>query len=325
MLAFALRRFAVSIPIVVASSFVVFILVATAPGDPLADLRLRPGVSEETIRQRRQELNLDKPVLKRYAMWAGGAVRGDLGRSISNEEVSPLVVRRMGVTLRLVLAATIAAALLAVLIGSLGAVRQYSAFDHTSTFLAFVFFSMPVFWLAALLRDVGIRVNDAVGRRIFFVVGEQTPGMTGGFVATWLDRFGHLILPSLTLALVHMAAWSRFQRDSMLEVLDADYVRTARAKGLSNFRVLSRHALRNALIPVLTVVSVDVAAILSGVVVTETVFGWSGMGRLLVDALKVKDVNVVQAWLLVAAVLVIACNVLADLVYGYLDPRTRRG
>lgn len=324
MLAFTLRRLAVSIPVVIASSFIVFVLVATAGGDPLADLRLRPGVSEATIQLRRQQLNLDKPVLERYGIWVKGVVRGDLGRSVGNEEVSTELVRAMGVTLRLVLFATVVSVILAVFIGSLGAVKQYSKFDYTATFFAFVFFSMPVFWLAALLRDIGIRINDALGYRLFFVVGEQTPGIGGGFLNVQLDRLGHVLLPSLTLILIQMASWSRFQRGSMLEVLNADYIRTARAKGLSASRVLFRHALRNALIPVVTVVAIDFATILGGAILTETVFSWSGMGRMLVKGLLQKDVNVVQAWLLVAAVLVVVFNLLADLLYGYLDPRTRR-
>lgn len=325
MLAFSLRRLAISVPVVIASSFIVFVLVATAGGDPLADLRLRPGVSEATIELRRQELNLDKPVLERYGIWVKDIVRGDFGRSISNEDVGPLLVRRLAVTLRLVVFATVISVLLAVVIGVVAAVKQYSKFDYAATFFAFVFFSMPVFWLAAVLRDVGIRINQAVGRNIFFVVGEQTPNVAGGFLTVWGDRLGHLILPSITLVLIQMASWSRFQRGSMLEVLNADYVRTARAKGVSQARVLFRHALRNSLIPVVTVVAIDFGIILGGAVLTETVFGWSGMGRLLVDALRVQDVNVVQAWLLVTAVLVVVFNLIADLLYGFLDPRIRRG
>ncbi|MEO7837416.1 MAG: ABC transporter permease [Acidimicrobiales bacterium] len=324
-LAYSLRRVAVSIPVVLAASFIVFVLVATAGGDPLADLRLRPGVSEATVQLRRQQLNLDKPVLERYGIWVKAAVTGDLGRSVSNEEVRPLLVRRLGVTLRLVLFATVVAVLIAVVIGSFGALKQYSKLDHTTTFLAFVFFSMPVFWLAALLRDIGIRVNTALGETVFFTVGERTPNLGGGVLTVWADRLGHLLLPSLTLVLVQVAAWSRFQRGSMLEVLNADYIRTARAKGLTGRRVLFRHALRNALIPVVTVVAIDFAAVLGGAVVTETVFGWTGMGRLLLTGLRTKDVNVVQAWLLVAAVLVVAFNLAADLLYGYLDPKIRRG
>lgn len=325
MLAFTLRRLAVSIPVVIASSFIVFVLVATGGGDPLADLRLRPGVTEEVIELRRQQLNLDKPVLERYGIWVKDVVRGDLGRSFTNEEVRPLLFRRLGVTLRLVVFATLVSVLLAMVIGVVAAVKQYSRFDYASTFLAFVFFSMPVFWLAAVLRDVGIRVNRWLGERVFFVAGEQTPNLAGGFFTVWGDRIGHLILPSLTLVLIQMAAWSRFQRASMLEVLNADYIRTARAKGVSSARVLFRHGLRNALIPVVTVVAIDFGLVLGGAVITETVFGWAGMGRLLVDALGVGDVNVVQAWLLVTAMMVVVFNLVADLLYGFLDPRTRRG
>ena len=325
MLAFALRRLAISVPVVIASSFIVFVLVATAGGDPLADLRLRPGVSEATIELRRQQLNLDKPVLERYGMWVNDVVTGDLGRSVTNEEVRPLLFRRLGVTMRLVGFATLVSVLLAVVIGVVAAVKQYSKFDYASTFFAFVFFSMPVFWLAAVLRDVGIRINERLGETVFFVSGEQTPNLAGGFLTVWADRIGHLILPSLTLILIQMASWSRFQRGSMLEVLNADYIRTARAKGLDRVRVLFRHGLRNALIPVVTVVAIDFGLVLGGAVITETVFGWSGMGRLLVDALKVQDVNVVQAWLLVTAVMVVMFNLVADLLYGFLDPRTRRG
>jgi peptide/nickel transport system permease protein len=322
---FILRRLAISIPVVVLSSFIVFVLVATAGADPTADLRLRPGISEQVIKLRRHELHLDEPVLARYGTWVKGIVHGDFGRSTTNERVFPLLRRRLGITLRLVVFATVVAILLAVVIGALAALRQYSRFDYTATFLAFVFFSMPVFWLAALLKDVGIRVNNAVGHRLFFTIGEQTPNFTGRFVSVWLDRLGHVLLPSLTLILIQMAAWSRFQRGSMLEVLNADYVRTARAKGLAPSRVLFRHALRNALIPVVTVVAIDFATILGGAVITETVFGWTGMGRLLLDALGVGDVNVVQAWLLVTAILVVVFNLIADILYGYLDPRIRHG
>ncbi|MGH3325118.1 MAG: ABC transporter permease, partial [Streptomyces sp.] len=230
MLAFTLRRLAVSIPVLIASSFIVFILVVTAGGDPLGDMRLRPGVTEAQIRAREQQLGLDKPVLERYGSWVSGVVTGDLGRSTaSNEEVAPLLWRRLGVTMRLVLSATLVGVLISVVIGSVSAVKQYSKLDYATTFMSFVFFSMPIFWLAAVLRDVGIRANDALGERVFFTVGAQTPNLGGSFLTVWSDRLGHLILPSLTLILVSMAGWSRYQRSSMLEVLNSDYIRTARA------------------------------------------------------------------------------------------------
>ncbi len=325
MLGFILRRILVSIPVLAVSSFVVFLLVAST-GDPLADLRALPGVSEETIRVRERELGLDRPLLARYGEWAGDVLRGDLGHSTSlNEPVDELLLRRLGVTFRLVLAATVVGVVLAVAVGVWSARRPGSVFDHSSTVLSFVFFSMPVFWLAAVLKDLGIRVNDLVGRRIFFTVGEETPGLDAGLVATWADRIGHLLLPSLTLVLISVAGWSRYQRASMIEALQADYVRTARAKGLTEGQVLRRHALRNALLPVVTVVALDFSTILGGAVLTETVCGWKGMGVLLVESLQEQDTDVVLGWLLVTAALVIVGNLVADVCYGLLDPRIRRG
>jgi peptide/nickel transport system permease protein len=233
--------------------------------------------------------------------------------------------RRLAVTLRLVLVATVIGVLIAIAIGVFSAVRQYSVFDYGSTALAFIFYSMPVFWLAAVLKDIGIRINRSVGHTIFYTFGERTPNLANGLVGTWSDRIGHLILPSLTLILISVAGWSRYQRATMLDVLHTDYVRTARAKGLSESQVLRRHALRNALIPVVTVVALDFSAVLGGAVVTETVFAWHGMGSLLIESLFERDTNVVLGWLLVAAALVILFNLLADIYYGYLDPRIRRG
>jgi peptide/nickel transport system permease protein len=321
---FILRRLAISVPLVVVSSFLVFMLVAAA-GDPLAELRGNPNTPRSTIEARRRQLHLDKPVLVRYGMWARGAVHGDFGRSfVTGERVGPMLWRAIGVTMRLLAGAVLLAVLFGILIGVGAALRQYSKFDYLATFFAFVFFSMPVFWLAAVLKDIGIRINQALGFNVFFTVGEQTPGLSGGFLSVWGDRLGHLILPALSLILIQVAVWSRYQRASMLEVLNADYVRTAKAKGLSPGRVIVRHALRNALIPIVTLVAIDFGLLLSGAVITETVFAWSGMGRLLLDALKRQDINVVQAWLLVSATMVVLFNLLADVLYGYLDPRIRR-
>lgn len=325
MLGFVVRRLAVSLPLLAVASFAVFALVAST-GDPLGSLRSNPRISQETIELRERELHLDEPIPVRYGIWISDVLGGDLGTSSqTGEEVSTLLLRRLGVTLRLVLFATFVAVVVGVAVGVVSAVRQYSLADHASTFLAFLFFSMPTFWLAAVLKDLGIRANEALGRRLFFTVGEATPDLAGGVLQVWGDRLGHLVLPALTLVLIQFASWSRYQRASMLDVLNADYVRTARGKGLGESRVLVRHALRNALIPVVTVVAIDFGTVLGGAVITEVVFGWKGMGLLLVEAVRAQDVNVVQAWLLVTATVVIVFNLLADIVYGYLDPRIRRG
>jgi peptide/nickel transport system permease protein len=321
---FILRRLAISIPLILVSSFLVFLLVAAA-GDPLAELRGNPNTPKSTIEARRHQLHLDKPVLVRYGMWAKGAIHGDFGRSfVTGEEVGPKLWRSIGVTMRLLVGSVLLAVLFGVLVGVVSALSQYSKFDYLSTLFAFVFFSMPIFWLAAVLKDAGIRINQAVGHTLFFTVGEETPGLAGSFLHVWSDRLGHLMLPAMSLILIQIASWSRYQRASMLEVLNADYVRTAKAKGLSPARVVVRHALRNALIPVVTLVAIDFGLLLSGAVITEKVFAWAGMGQLLLNALQRQDTNVVQAWLLVSATMVVLFNLMADILYGVLDPRIRR-
>jgi peptide/nickel transport system permease protein len=243
---------------------------------------------------------------------------------VRGREVRPELLRALGVTLRMVTLALLVAIALAVLAGVLSAVRQYTIVDHVVTFAAFLFLAMPVFWLAALLKEYGaIRLNRLLGRQVIFTVGEETPGLAEGMLARLGDQLGHLILPTLVLALVTCAAWSRFQRDSMLEVLSSDYVRLARAKGLSRSRVLVRHALRTALIPLTTVVALGVGGILSGAVITESVFAWQGLGRLLVRAVNDRDLNLTLGWLMVTSVFVVGCNLVADVLYGWLDPRIR--
>ncbi len=325
MAGFILRRLAISVPLIALASFLVFLLVAVS-GDPLGELRSNPSITEAQIEARRHELGLDRPLMTRYVDWATSALTGDFGRSSEdNEPVTDKLGRAIGVTLRLLGGALTFAVFLGVAIGVAAALRQYSKFDYLSTLFAFIFFSMPVFWLAAVLKDVGIRINDALGFRLFFTIGEKDPTVVGGFFTVWGDRLGHMILPVMALILIQVAGWSRYQRAAMLDVLSADYVRTARAKGLAPAKVILRHTLRNALIPIVTLVAIDFGLLMSGAVITETVFAWNGMGRLLLRGLIDRDSNVVQAWLLVSATMIVTFNLLADILYGYLDPRIRRG
>jgi peptide/nickel transport system permease protein len=326
MAAFVVRRLLISIPVLFASSILVFLLVANS-GDPLGELRARqPPVPPEVIAQRERDLNLDKSQPERYLTWLAGMVRGDMGKTIDGREVGPLLFDRLQITLRMVLLASLIALLLAVVVGVVSAVRQYTALDYTSTFTGFLFLSMPVFWLAALLKEyVGIGINQAVGRQLIFTVGEQTPNLTGDLWTRIGDYLGHLILPTIALAAISYAAWSRYQRASMLDVLNSDYIRLARAKGLSSRRVMVRHALRNALIPLTTVVAIDFGAVFGGAVITEQVFTWQGMGQLLVAGVRTHDVNIMLAWLVVSASMVVLFNLIADILYAYLDPRIRYG
>lgn len=324
MLAYMVRRLAVSVPILLLSSVLVFLLV-TASGDPLAPLRMRnPPVPPEVIAERARLLNLDQPLPQRYLTWISGFVRGDFGRQINGLEVRPELFNRLEVTLRLVVLAMVVAVVAAVVSGVVSAVKQYSGVDYTLTFFGFLFLSMPVFWLAALLKEfLAVRLNAVFGTTIVYTIGATTPGLVGGFWVKFVNGLQHLVLPTIALAAISYASWSRFQRASMLDVLGSDYITLARAKGLRWRRVLVRHALRNALIPLVTVTAIDLAAILGGAVITETVFAWQGMGQYLVQSVTTQDTNAVMAWLMVSAVLVILFNLAADLLYAVLDPRIR--
>jgi peptide/nickel transport system permease protein len=326
MTSFIIRRLLIAIPLVVLSSLLVFLLVANS-GDPLAELRGRnPPVPAQVIADREHQLGLDKPLPQRYVSWITGFVRGDMGLSIRGVEVRPLLWQRMKVTLRMVILASILAIVLAIGAGVLSAVKQYTPTDYTFTFLGFLFLSMPVFWLAALLKEYGaIRLNALFGKQVVFTVGAETPNLTGSIGHKLADYAGHLILPTLALALISFASWSRYQRATMLDVLGSDYIRLARAKGLSRSRVMVRHALRNALIPLVTVVAIDTGAVFGGAIITERVFSWQGMGALLVQGVETHDVNVVLAWLMVTSVLVVLFNLIADVLYAVLDPRIRYG
>lgn len=324
MLIYGLRRLAVSIPIVLASTFVVFMMVSLS-GDPLATLKSRtPPVSQAVIDGESHRLHLDQPLWERYANWLHGLVRGDFGPSVAaNQEISSEIVARLEVTLRLVAAAFVLALLLSIAIGVIGALKQHSWVDHSLSLLAFVSLAMPSFWFAVLLKEGGVQLNAMLGRQVFYTIGEKSVIPPAGVLAQSLDLLGHLVLPTLALAIVSFGAWSRYQRASMLDVLTSDYVRLARAKGLTRRRVVVRHALRNALIPLVTVTALDAAALLSGAVLVETVFQWRGMGDYLVVAIKRTDVYAVMAWLLIAATAVVVFNLIADLLYGFLDPRIR--
>jgi peptide/nickel transport system permease protein len=326
MLSFIIRRLLISIPLVLLASVLVFLLVANS-GDPLAELKSRnPPVPQQVIENREHDLGLDKPLPQRYVTWLGNFVQGDMGKSVRGVEVRPLLWQRLQITLRMVVLASIIAIALAIGAGVLSAVRQYTVTDYTFTFAGFLFLSMPVFWLAALLKEYGaIRLNKLFGQQVVFTVGAETPNLTGSLGHRLADYAGHLFLPTLALALISFAAWSRYQRATMLDVLSSDYIRLARAKGLSRSRVMTRHALRNALIPLVTVVAIDTGAVLGGAIITERVFSWQGMGALLVQGVETSDLNILLSWLMVTSVIVVLFNLIADVLYAVLDPRIRYG
>lgn len=326
MWAYLLRRMVAGIVVLLVLSFGVFILVALS-GNPLAALQAEPSVSRATIAAAAAQLHLNEPLIDRYWSWITGLLlHGTLGSSYTGQPVGSQIASALLVTVKLIVPAVLLSVLIGVGVGVVSAVRQYKPVDHVSTGLAYLFFSTPVFVLALLVKDfLAVDVNKAVGHTVLYTVGENTPGVTGAW-NVFVNDVQHSVLPVITLTLVTYATWSRFQRAAMLDVLNADYIRLARAKGLSPRRVLFVHALRNALIPVITVVAIDFAGLVGGAVVTEIVFSWHGMGQLLLGGLtgaESPDVYVVSGWLLVAGTAVVVFNILADLLYGLLDPRIR--
>ncbi len=323
---FTIRRLLSSILVLLTSSFLVFGL-CVASFNPLEPFLLRqPPPPPEFFANLREQYRLDDPFLVRYWDWLRGVVTGDFGISNGGTPVGPILMERLGVTARMVVAAMVLAVLLAVLVGVLTAVRQYKPEDYFFTFLTYVLIALPTFWFAALLKEfVAIQFNELVGRRILFTLGEQSPAieLTGTTSEIFWDRVGHLILPTISLAMLSFAAWSRFQRASMLDVLGSDYMRLARAKGLPWRRALVRHGLRNALIPLTTVVALGVGLIMGGAVITEQVFVWHGMGEYLLVSIRGSDLNPVLGWMMIAAFFVIGFNLIADLLYAVLDPRIR--
>lgn len=334
MLVYTARRLLGTIPLLLAASALTFLLVEMS-GDPLADLRMRqPPVPPAVIEAEEERLYLDRSPPERYVLWLTGIggdgdiglLRGEFGPSVRgpDHDIGRLLAERLGTTLHLVAAALPLALGLAVLTGVVSAVRQYSAVDHTLTLVGFLALAMPTFWLGALVKEAGVWTNRQTGRTLFSTVGAASAD-TRGFT-TWqlfTDHLGHLVLPTLTLMLTGYAAWSRYQRTSMLEVLGSDHIRLARAKGLPNRVVVRRHALRTALIPLTTVAAATVAGTVDGVVLVETVFQWRGLGDFFVEAIRHNDTYALMGWLMLSGTVVIAANLAADLLCGVLDPRIR--
>ena len=323
MFAYVARRLLISIVVLFFATIFVFALVASS-GNPLALLMSNPHIPHSTIVARENLLHLNDPLWQRYWLWLTGALHGNLGTTIDGQDVASQAMSHLLVTLRMVVIATVIAIILAISLGVLAAVRQNKATDHTITVTNFVLLATPVFVLGLALKEfVAIPINEHVGHIIFYTDGEQSPTLGGSFFSRLPDYAAHTALPVLTLILVSYSSWAIYQRSSMIETLDADHVRLARAKGLSRRRVLVRHVLRNALIPVTTVVALDFAAVLGGAIITEIIFGWQGLGQWYLAGVTNLDTNVMLAYLLITATFVILFNLVADILYGVLDPRIR--
>jgi peptide/nickel transport system permease protein len=321
-LTYIIRRLLYSAVVLLVASFLIFTFV-TISGDPLAFLKMSPGVDQATIANIENRKHLNDPIVVQYVYWLQDAVTNQFGTTIIGErKIMPDIQRVMGHTIQLVIAAELLAILIAIAIGVYSALRQYSVFDYTATTFSVLGLATPVFWLALMLQILFVNIYLWFDIRIFYTANLSGVDPGGG-VHFFLDRVQHLARPVIVLCVASIATYSRYMRGAMLEVINSDYVRTARAKGLKERSVIMRHAFRNALIPLTTVIALNFGALIGGVVVTETVFGLDGMGLYFINSLNSGDPYPVMAWLMIVSGAIILFNLLADITYGLLDPRVR--
>ncbi len=316
-----LRRLALAFGLVLAVLAVNFTLIHAAPGDPaLVIAGEMGGADEAAMASIRKTYGLDKPLLEQFTTYIGKSVQGDLGQSYTyNRPVADLILDRLGPTVLLVLTALLSAIVLGTLLGVLVSRKPDSIGSGAVTVLSLVGYSMPVFWTGILLVILFGKVWPVMP-----IAGMRDVRAMGGDTwSTALDVAHHLVLPALTLGIVYLAQYSRLARASMLEVLGSDYIRTARAKGLSDRMVTFKHALRNALMPIVTIAGLQFGNLISGAVLVETVFSWPGLGTLALDAILGRDYPTLLGVLTFSAILVIVANLLTDLSYRWIDPRLR--
>ncbi|KFL25716.1 diguanylate cyclase [Devosia sp. 17-2-E-8] len=313
---FILRRLGGAIPLLLGISLILFTIIHLAPGGPLDMYTDNPAVSQEALDQIAQAYGLDQPVPVQYFLWLKAMVVGDWGYSIrTGRPVLAEIALRLGPTLQLGGLALLISLCIAIPLGVLSASRRGSALDNGLTLASFTGISVPVFWLALLLQ-----LLFSVQLGWLPSAGYQSIG-DGSF----LDRLSHIVMPAAVLSLATIASWSRFIRSGMVDVLNQDYIRTAYAKGRGERGVLLFHALRNAMIPAVTVIAVDFGTVISGAVITETVFAWPGIGRLFMESMDGRDYPMLMGLMMMGSVGIILANIVADLAYAALDPRIRYG
>lgn len=312
MLQYLLRRILIAIPVLLGVTIINFYIVNLAPGDAV-DLMIDPGMTQADIDRQRESLGLNDPIHVRYGKWLGNLVQGDLGNSFSNRKpVTERIAERVGPTLFLTFTALVVAYLIAIPIGVVSATKQYSWIDYGSTVFGLVGISVPSFFLGlAAIYVFSLKLD------LLPTGGMQTIGGPGGIG----DRLIHLIMPAIVLGLNSVGSVMRYTRSSMLEVLRLDYMRTARAKGLAERLIIYKHGLRNAAIPIVTILSFQVTGLLGGAIITEQIFQWPGMGRLVLESISQRDYPVIMGINLLTAVLVVGFNLISDAVYALVDPR----
>ena len=286
-------------------------------------LQRNPRPPQTVIDAKAAELDLDKPIPVRYGKWMSGAVRGDFGTTVGGQPVSQELWRRIGISLRLVVLGSVIGTVVGVVLGAWGAIRQYRLSDRVITVLSLLILSVPTFVMANLLILAALRVNSVLGVPVFQYIGETSATASAGGWDSFIDRLQHLVLPTVTLALGAMASYSRYQRNAMLDVLGQDFIRTARAKGLTRRRALFKHGLRTALIPMATLFAYGIAGLVTGAVFVEKIFGWHGIGEWFVQCISTQDTNIAVAVTVFAGVMILVGGLLSDVIYALLDPRVR--
>jgi peptide/nickel transport system permease protein len=314
MAAFLLNRLMQSMVLLVIVSIIGFVVLNLIPGGPLAQYALDPGMTQEDLARLAAQLGLDRPLWVQYLDWAWRLLQGDWGTSFRDgNPVLTVIARHVPATLLLMGSSTVIAIGIGTWIGIRGATHRYSGFDYMATVGAMVALSIPTFWFGL----IGIYVFSL---RLGWLPAGNMYTIGDGSVLNYLH---HLIMPSIVLALVHIAIWSRFMRTATLDAISQEFVKTARAKGVSERRVIMKHVVGNALLPMITLAGVQMPSLLTGALVTETVFTWPGMGRLFLDSLGYSDYPVVMGLLMFSAILTIAANLIADIVVALVDPRIR--
>lgn len=336
MIQFILRRFGLMIPTFIGITLLTFIFIHLIPGDPILMFAGERGITPERYEMLRAEFGYDRPLYVQYWAYLKGVLQGDLGTSLTTHQpVWEEFVPRFKATLELGICGMLFAIIIGIPTGVLAAVKRGSIFDHAAIGTALTGYSMPIFWwgmMLIMLVSVKLDLTPVSGRISDMVFLDESDPLTGfmlidtflfGEEGDFKDAVHHMILPAMVLGTIPLAVIVRMTRSSMLEVLSEDYILTARAKGLSRFRVILIHALRNALIPVVTVIGLQIGTLLAGAILTETIFSWPGVGRWLIEALQRRDYPVVQSGVLLVATLIILVNFLVDLLYGIIDPRIR--
>ena len=318
---YIIRRIVQAIPLLLLISFTVFMLMQLIPGGPLAAYQNDPDITPEDLERLKEEMGLNVPKHMQYLNWLKNVLQGDLGTSeITRRPALYEIADKLPNTIYLSMTSFVLALLIAVPIGVISAIRQYSWFDHLMTTFAFVGHSIPVFWLGLIAIIIfNVSLKSATG-------GPLLPGggmYTIGAPRTFVDYARHLILPASVLAVYSLATHVRYMRAGMLDVLHQDYIRTAYAKGLRERVVILRHAMKNAVLPLVTIIGLEIPSLLSGTLITETIFSWPGMGRLFFNSIERGDYAVMMGVLMLSATLVITFGLLTDIVYAFLDPRIR--